>query len=479
MLRPLYYKARRRAQLFGAALAVRLNLPHERSWLRHSSDAFTRHFLSRETAYKDSAVHGLLSRWRARLPSDPQPALYLAMLAYYHGDPESYQLFEAYYDAQRALRRRLGLEDEGTEHLPESIFCGALGNHWCLYNLIESQRLGLKEPGKLIFTRRKGARLTNPALFEYFREHIEVVEAGDPRARPLEWRERAQWFLGCFTPFKGFGLFLEHGHAIIHQASEGRPPLLTLTDAHRARGRKVLASHGLKADDWFVALHIRESNDSQDIRNAKASNYLAAIREITGRGGWVIRLGDRKMTPLPTLERVVDYPFTADKSEWMDVFLAADCRFQLGGSSGPRILSQMFGAPTLCVNGLPYLNCAYTLSKRDMYLPKILRREDGSLVRLTEAIVPPISMLTFSYLYAHHGLSWIDNTEEELAEATRDMLDYTEGRYAMSQDEARMQKSFADASARAADQYRKYSGRIAAQPLIPKSFMNRHRDLLG
>ena len=62
----------------------------------------------------------------------------------------------------------------------------------------------------------------------------------------------------------------------------------------------------LKADDWFVCIHIREREDGS-FRNSKIKLYIDAIHEITRRGGWVVRIGNNHSIPLPNMERVIDY----------------------------------------------------------------------------------------------------------------------------------------------------------------------------
>jgi hypothetical protein len=96
---------------------------------------------------------------------------------------------------------------------------------------------------------------------------------------------------------------------------------------------------GIPKDSWFVCLHVREGgfrNDrgKRDYRNSNILNYIPAINEITSRGGWVVRLVDNTMTPLPSMENVIDYPFTKYKSDFMDLCLIQNCRFFIGDQSG-------------------------------------------------------------------------------------------------------------------------------------------------
>ena len=80
---------------------------------------------------------------------------------------------------------------------------------------------------------------------------------------------------------------------------------------------------GIPLADWFACLHVRESGYRGDTaavyRNASVQNHIKGIQAITAAGGWVVRIGDPTMTPLPQLDHVIDYPHTKYKSELMDI----------------------------------------------------------------------------------------------------------------------------------------------------------------
>ncbi|MBM3546448.1 MAG: TIGR04372 family glycosyltransferase [Alphaproteobacteria bacterium] len=197
-------------------------------------------------------------------------------------------------------------------------------------------------------------RVANGAFLDYFRSFVTVVD--DPRLieklEPLQKR----------IPFNLTDLRLPDGRVlsrsrVYHAVQEewqrqGRGPLLTLTQAHAEQGRRDLRRMGVPEGAWFVCLHVREpgymkegTNSSEAVRNANIANYLPAVEEIVRRGGWVIRLGDASVTPLPPMQQVIDYARSPFKSEVLDVFLMASCRFLLGTTSGPVMVSELFGVP--------------------------------------------------------------------------------------------------------------------------------------
>ena len=78
-------------------------------------------------------------------------------------------------------------------------------------------------------------------------------------------------------------------------------------------------------NDWFVTCHVREPfyKDRDDYRDSDISSFFLAFKEIVANGGWVIRMGDKSMSPIPKMNNVIDYATSEHKSDWMDIFLCA------------------------------------------------------------------------------------------------------------------------------------------------------------
>jgi putative glycosyltransferase (TIGR04372 family) len=134
-----------------------------------------------------------------------------------------------------------------------------------------------------------------------------------------------------------------------------------LPNSFSEEGWKTLATHGITKSNWFVCLHVRSNGYLRDQgrrehRNSDVTNYMDGIKEITGNGGWVIRLGDKSMPPLPPMPRVIDYAACDWKRDYLDLFFIRNCRFFIGCLSGPWDLAVLFGRPMLTVNMYRWFN---------------------------------------------------------------------------------------------------------------------------
>jgi putative glycosyltransferase (TIGR04372 family) len=202
-------------------------------------------------------------------------------------------------------------------------------------------------------------KVSNPRYLDCWRSRLVVVEDDGLITRLFPWqRYFGDCFNAAFAP-DGTGLsFPEFGaHVHIEWDRRGGEPLLALGAQVREAGFAALARLGMPEGSWFATLHVREggfhrehASVSQAHRNASILDYELAIREVTRRGGWVVRVGDRSMQRLPPMPRVIDYAHSTEKSAAMDIFLCAAPRLFIGTTSGLTNAVISFGTPCVLVN---------------------------------------------------------------------------------------------------------------------------------
>ena len=152
-------------------------------------------------------------------------------------------------------------------------------------------------------------------------------------------------------------------------------------------------------------------------------------------------MGDPTMKPLPSIEQVIDYVYSDVRSDWMDVFGLASCRFQLGNVSGPLALSQVVGVPTAAADSAPMR--AVLSTKRDIWTPK-LYWSDGEDRYLTfaEVLTSPLARMNRTELFDNAGISLVDNTPEENRDLAVEVMDRLEGDLHYSAEDERLQEIF-------------------------------------
>ena len=287
-------------------------------------------------------------------------------------------------------------------------------------------------------------------MLNYWRKYIDIVEdsAELRKLRPL----RTSLGFNVTGPMQCGNKTIPWGHSAAVYVQEqwdrqARPPLLHLTNEHRMRGMQVLKSIGLLENAWFAVLHVREGKFGEHrmvepYRDADPTTYFEAITAITNRGGWVIRIGDASMTPLPRMDNVWDYATSNLKCDWMDVFLCAAARFMIGTSSGPATISRAFGVPISMTNYLP--SATLYLAMRDLFLPKLLRETaTGNMVSFERQMSLPLSACVSDGMYKNlYGIEVISNAPQEIRELVEQMMDTLDGKTGSTAEDASLQKRF-------------------------------------
>jgi putative glycosyltransferase (TIGR04372 family) len=234
----------------------------------------------------------------------------------------------------------------------------------------------------------------------------------------------------------------------VQRAWGTRPALLSLTEKHRREGLARLTDWGLPADAEFVCFHCREGGYSpsdenlHSFRNCGVENYLAAAEELARRGYWCIRMGDPSMRRLAPMERVIDYAHLESRSDWMDVFLCASCKFFLGSASGLSSVAAVFGRACGTANQAP-LSTILQFGLDDVAIPKLLWSErEGRHLNFREVLDSDISNFRFTELYRKNGIVPVENTADEVRDLALEMLERSEGRVVYTKDDEELQRRF-------------------------------------
>jgi putative glycosyltransferase (TIGR04372 family) len=216
-------------------------------------------------------------------------------------------------------------------------------------------------------------------------------------------------------------------------ADARRGPLVAIPQDLRERGRAALRAAGVTAD-WFVAIHVREGGyhgdgpgTTRQHRSANVGDYLDAIAEIAARGGAVVRLGDKSMTPLRNVPGVFDYAHSDVKSAEMDLFLCAEARLFIGTTSGLTTAVQALGTPMLLVN-CTSADCQFWHDRTDFTVRPVYDRRARRYLSLQETYRQPVqAMLIDTAVLARHGFEIHANRPDDITAAVRYTLDCQDG----------------------------------------------------
>ncbi len=262
----------------------------------------------------------------------------------------------------------------------------------------------------------------------------------------------------------------------VQAAYADRPPLLRLTRAQRARGEARLRALGVPAGAWYVGVHCRESGytphePAHDFRNAAVENYFPAMAAVVERGGFCIRLGDPTMKPLPPLPGVIDYAHSPLRSDWMDVFLCAGCKFFLGSASGLGQVAGVFGVPCATANQAP-LSVVYNTGPHDLNIPKLFWSASACrYLTFAELLAGPLGNARYARVFAEAAVTVVENSPADIRDLALEMLEQVNGTPVRTATDERLQ----DALRRL---FRPGHYSYGAAGRVGRSFLRKYRALL-
>lgn len=239
------------------------------------------------------------------------------------------------------------------------------------------------------------------------------------------------------------------------------PPHLSFTDNEEIRGEGVLRKFGINDSNPFVCFHARNSvylntvYSSYDwryhnYRDSSISNYILAAEELTHRGYFVIRMGVAVKEPLDTTNlKIIDYA-VKHRTDFMDIYLSAKCKFFISSNSGISMVSTVFRRPVVFVNFVP-IEWAFAWSPIHLFIPKKLwsAKEKrflsfGEILDLGIAREPldKVGIKIVGQKYKEQGIDVIENTPQEIAAVVREMDQRLNGTWEETEEDKKMQSRF-------------------------------------
>ena len=213
---------------------------------------------------------------------------------------------------------------------------------------------------------------------------------------------------------------------------------LDKTDSHVSlsademeEGRKRLIEIGINPDEPYVCLIVRDGGHYKSKGDIESAGYellnfdindFAGVAEVLIENGFqVIRMGsgsERPFTSKP--DGVVDYALSKNRSEFLDIYLAATCEFAVSTQTGPDAVSMLFRRPVLYVDVTRY--CQFFFGSRLATWFPVRLQKNGSLLNLSEVVNSEIAWFKDPNLFSKNGISQQKTSSSELKELVRSYI---------------------------------------------------------
>lgn len=209
-----------------------------------------------------------------------------------------------------------------------------------------------------------------------------------------------------------------------------------------------------------------------DYRNMDVNTYIMSIKYLILKGYKVIRIGsvvDKAVSF--TDDNFYDYSISGYRTEFLDLYLVSISEFIIGSSSGATDIAEVFKIPFLAVNFAPCVGAP--LGKNDLYIPKkyIDINKNENIIPFKEIIkIDPAILYQGSLLKRKYGISYLDNTPEEILVATIEMEERISGVFIENSNDAKLLSKYFN-------EFWKSNPKAGVQTIICREWLKNNQSL--
>ena len=228
---------------------------------------------------------------------------------------------------------------------------------------------------------------------------------------------------------------------------------LKFTQKEEAFGNKCLREMGITENREFVCFHARESSylnkmfperdfKYHDYRDAVIENFLKAAEEMTNHGYFAIRLGKYAKPILTGNKMIIDYS-TKFRTDFLDIFLLAKCRFMIGTNTGVTDVADILRKPVVKTNMTQLYAEILLCGEKDLFLiKKFWLKREHRFLRFREIVGSSLFRLNRTEQVEQAGIELIENTEKEILDITVEMDERLKGTWKSTEEDEELQEQF-------------------------------------
>ena len=233
-------------------------------------------------------------------------------------------------------------------------------------------------------------------------------------------------------------------------------PHIQFSKSESKQGEDFLDSVRHVAGQKFVCVTVRDSSYKQDqfenrdlahddYRNNDISNFQNIAEKLASDGYLVFRMGAKVERPFGVDKPgVFDYASNGMRTDFLDVYLSANCEIFISTVLGLDSIPEIFRVPRVLTNYIPIANFG-KYGPQDLIIPKQywIDRE-ARFMSFSEIVASKnaLGSCTSSYEYQRAGLKLVENTPREITLATQEVLARKNGNWQTTNEAELLQQKF-------------------------------------
>jgi putative glycosyltransferase (TIGR04372 family) len=260
---------------------------------------------------------------------------------------------------------------------------------------------------------------------------------------------------------------------------------LEVNEQENQSGKRYLQEIGLKEGDRFICLVVRDQAylkqtyserdwSYHDFRDTQIESYRAAAVALAERGYWVFRMGKVVQSQFSVEHpHVVDYANSAYRSDFLDIWLMANCYFTISTGLGLDSIADIFRRPIVFVNYLPTLDLEAW--GQFITVPKRLSWASNQKPLTLHEQLTHTSLN--GHYYEQQGIQISDLNSSEITETVLEMESRLSGTWVGTEEDTELHEKFWSALCDWPD-FPKYHGWIHPEARLGTHYLRRSKDWL-
>ena len=229
---------------------------------------------------------------------------------------------------------------------------------------------------------------------------------------------------------------------------------ISFTPYEEKFGSTELEKLGIPAGSSFICFHARDpayldTVNSEidwkyhDYRNSSIQNYVLAAEKMTQRGCYAVRVGFIVKERIKSLnQKVFDYAYNGMRTDFLDIYLSAKCRFFLCSDGGISAPPEIFKRPMVYVNWPIIQNVSVYVSRGLIIFKKFFLKSENRYMSFSEIMKLEFGGSDTNEIFSKLNLNLIENTPEEILDVTIEMDERLNGTWVSCEEDEELQDCF-------------------------------------
>ena len=234
-------------------------------------------------------------------------------------------------------------------------------------------------------------------------------------------------------------------------------PHISFTEEEEDKGKKILTEIGISEDSKLVCLLVRDSGylnrhkeyepherwAYQSYRDGDIDKYVLAAEELASRGYYVFRMGVNVLKPLKsTNSKIIDYANLKIRTDFMDIYLGAKCRFCISTTSGFDEIPTIFRKPIAYTGCVP-IAAIETHNKESLILTQHhINKRNKQELTVSEIFSSNVALSFNTNEFKKKEIELQENSPKEIKDLVIEMDERLNERWKDTEEDLLLQKRF-------------------------------------